>query len=421
MTVGTESPPPVAPGPQGDDDLGFDLPQPAALSKTRVAVLAVVGMGALGGAFVVGYLPRRHDRAVLEERAKTSDGALLRVEVIAPKVGSSHHALTLPATVQALQETLVYSRADGYVRRWLVDIGDLVESGQLLAELDTPELDQQLDQARAQLAQGGAAIVQAEANRDFSKTTVQRYQPLTQQGVTSQQDLDQRQAQAAVDEANVKVAQANVAAQEANIRRLGQLKGFARVLAPFAGRVTARTVEVGALVTAGNASPLFKIATTDPARVFVQIPQDVAPSVHASLVAKVSVREFPNRAFDGTVTRASGELDATSRTMMTEIRVPNADGALLPGMYAQISLDLPYPHSVFEVPATAVMNDAKGMRVAIVTPGDVIQLVPIVVERDTGAAFEVSSGLSGSDRVVKLASTALFDGRLVSVASGDAH
>jgi membrane fusion protein (multidrug efflux system) len=219
----------------------------------------------------------------------------------------------------------------------------------------------------------------------------------------------------------VKVAQANVAAQEANIRRLGQLKGFARVLAPFAGRVTARTVEVGALVTAGNASPLFKIATTDPARVFVQIPQDVAPSVHASLVAKVSVREFPNRAFDGTVTRASGELDATSRTMMTEIRVPNADGALLPGMYAQISLDLPYPHSVFEVPATAVMNDAKGMRVAIVTPGDVIQLVPIVVERDTGAAFEVSSGLSGSDRVVKLASTALFDGRLVSVASGDAH
>ncbi len=405
--------------PAGDDDLGFDLPAPVVMSKARLAVVALVGSGVLGSAFLVSYLPRRHDRAALEERTKTSDGALLRVQVIAPKVGSSHHALTLPASVQALQETVVYSRADGYVRRWLVDIGDVVESGQLLAELDTPELDQQLDQARAQLAQAGAAILQAQANRDYSKSTVQRYQPLTQQGVTSQQDLDQRQAQAAVDQANVKVAEANSAAQEANIRRLGQLKGFAKVVAPFAGRVTARTIEVGALVTAGNASPLFKIATTDPARIFVQIPQDVAPSVRANLVAKVSVREYPNRVFEGTVTRASGELDATSRTMMTEIRVPNADNLLLPGMYAQVSLDLPYPHSVFEVPATAVMNDAKGMRVALVGPGDLVQLTAIVVERDTGAAFEVSTGLSSSDRVVKLPTPALFDGRPVVVASDD--
>jgi membrane fusion protein (multidrug efflux system) len=420
-TLGTEPRPPVTPGPQVDDDLGFDLPSAASLSKTRLAIVAAVAVGVLGAAFIVGYLPRRHARAALEEAAKTSDGALLRVEVISPKVGSSHHALALPASVQALQETVVYSRADGYVRRWLVDIGDVVEDGQLLAELDTPELDQQLDQARAQLAQAGAAIVQAQANRNFSKTTVERFQPLTQQGVTSQQDLDQRQAQAAVDEANVKVAEANAAAQEANIRRLGQLKGFAHVLAPFAGRVTARTVELGALVTAGNASPLFKIATTDPARVFVQIPQNVAPSVHANLVAKVAVREYPNRAFEGTVTRASGELEAGSRTMTTEIRVPNADSALLPGMYAEVSLDLPYPHSVFEVPATAVMNDAKGMRVAVVGPGDLVQLVPIVVERDTGAAFEISSGLTASDRVVKLATTALFDGRQVVVGTGDSH
>jgi RND family efflux transporter MFP subunit len=408
---------PVAP----EDDLGFDLPAPAVLSKTRLAIVASIAGGLLGAAFLVGYLPRRHERAALEERAKTSDAALLRVEVIAPKVGLSHHALALPGSVQALQETVVYSRADGFVRRWLVDIGDVVESGQLLAELDTPELDQQLDQARAQRAQAGAAILQAQANRDYSKTTVERYQPLTQQGVTSQQDLDQRQAQAAVDVANVKVAEANVAAQDANIRRLGQLKGFARVVAPFAGRVTSRTVEVGALVTAGNASPLFKIATTDPARVFVQIPQDVAPSVHTNLPAKVTVREYPTRTFDGVVTRSSGELALGSRTMTTEIRVPNADSALLPGMYAQVSLDLPYAHSVFEVPATAVMNDAKGMRVAIVGPGDVVQLVPIVVERDTGASFEVSSGLSAGDRVVKLASPALFDGRQIEVAASDAH
>lgn len=419
--LGTEPGPPASPGPLVDDDLGFDLPSAASLSKTRLAVAAAVGIGVLGAAFAVAYLPRRHARAVLEEDAKTSEGALLRVEVISPKVGSSHHALSLPASVQALQETIVYSRANGYVRRWLVDIGDVVENGQLLAELDTPELDQQLDQARAQLAQAGAAILQAQANRNFSKTTVERFQPLTQQGVTSQQDLDQRQAQAAVDVANVKVAEANAAAQEANIRRLEQLKGFARVLAPFAGRVTARSVELGALVTAGNASPLFKIATTDPARVFVQIPQNVAPSVHANLTAKVSVREFPNRTFEGTVTRAAGELEPSSRTMTTEVRVPNADSALIPGMYAEVLLDLPYPHAVFEVPATAVMNDAKGIRVAVVGPGDLVQLVPIVVERDTGAAFEISSGLTASDRVVKLASTALFDGRQVAVAAADSH
>jgi RND family efflux transporter MFP subunit len=400
-----------------EDDLGFDLPAPASLSRKRAFVLAAIVIGVLGSAFALGYWPRRRDQAALEQRAKATGESILRVEVIVPKIDSSHHALTLPATVQALQETTIYSRADGYVRRWLVDIGDVVADGQLLAELDTPELDQQLDQARAQLAQAQAAIVQANANRDYSRSTLKRYEPLTAQGVASQQDLDQRQAQAAVDEANVKVTEANVAAQQANIRRLGQLKGFARVVAPFAGRITARTVEIGALVTAGNSAPLFRIVDVDPARIFVQIPQDVAPSIRPNLDAKVTVREFPTRVFAGSVTRASGALDPASRTMMTEVRVPNADGALIPGMYAQVSLELAYPHRVYEIPATAVTNDAKGMRVAVVDADDNVHLVPIVVERDTGATFEVSNGLSESDRVVKLASTSLFDGRHVAIAA----
>jgi len=403
-----------------DADLGFDLPHPTSMSTGRVAATAAVVFVALGAAFASGYLPRRKAREALEERSKAAQSDLPRVEVITPKTGSSDRALRLPGSVQALRETVVYSRANGYVRRWLVDIGDAVQEGQVLAEIDTPELDAELDQARAQLLQASASVVQAKANRDYSKSTYERYKPLTQSGVTSQQDLDQQQAHAAVDEANVRVAEANVAAHEADIRRLVQLKTFARVVAPFAGKIASRSIEVGTLVTAGTASPLFRIAAVDPARVFMQVPQDVAPSVHADLAAKVTVREYPDRTFEGTVTRASNELDPGTRTMNTEVRVPNADGALIPGMYTQVALTLPYPHRVFQIPATAVISDAKGIRVAIVGPDDAVHILPIVVERDNGATFDVAAGLTGSERVIKLPSVDLDEGRSVAIASNDA-
>ena len=399
-----------------DADLGFQLPPPADLSLRRAGVYAMIVAAVLGGAFAFGYLPRRRAQAELEERTAGAQDELRRVEVVTPKVGQSDRALQLPGTVEPLRETIVYARANGYVRRFLVDIGDVVKDGQLLAELDTPELDQQLDQGRAQLAQAQATVVQAKANRDYSKAMLDRYKPLTEQGVAAQQDLDQRKAQASVDEANVLVAQANVAAQEANMRRLAQLKAFAKVTAPFGGRITIRTIEIGSLVTAGSTSPLFKLAAVDPARVFVQVPQDVAPSVQADQAVRVSVREFPQRPFEGRVTRAAGELDMATRTMTTEVRVPNADGALIPGMYAMASLTLPYPHRVFELPATAVVNDAKGTRVALLGEGDTVHFVPIGVERDTGSMVEVSSGLSGSERVIKLPTPDLVDGVRVTIA-----
>ena len=398
-----------------EDDLGFDLPEAARLTTARVAVTIGLALIVLSGAFAAGYMPRRRAREKLEEATRAAEASRLKVEVIVPKVGASNRALTLPGSVQPLMETTLFARANGYVRRWLVDIGDAVADGQTLAEIDTPELDQQIAQARAQLVQAQAAIVQAQASRDYSKSTYQRFRPLTEQGVTSQQDLDQRQAQAAVDEANVRVADANVAAQEANIRRLLELKGFSRVSAPFAGKVTARMIEIGTLVSEGSASPLFRLAAVDPARVFVQIPQDVAPGVRANLPAKVTVREYPGRVFEGKVTRTAGELDPGSRTMNTEVRVPNGDGALIPGMYASVALDLPNSHRVLVIPATAVTNDAKGMRVTIVGPDDALHAAPIVVERDTGATFEVSAGLSETDRVVKIASPEQTEGRPVTV------
>jgi RND family efflux transporter MFP subunit len=396
-------------------DLGFDLPPAASMTRSRAAMLAFGGVVVLAGAFAFGYLPRRAEHAALVQASAGEDAALMRVEVVRPKTGSSDRALLMPGSVQPLEETTVYARASGYVRKWYVDIGDKVKEGQLLAELDTPELDQELDQGRAQLTQAEAALVQAKANLELSKTNLQRYKQLAPSGVVSAAELDQRQAAAQVDEANVNVAQATIAAQQANIRRLTQLKSFARVTAPFAGTVTQRSIETGSLVSAGNGQPMYKVASMDPARVFVQVPQDVAPGVRAGVAATVTVREYAGREFAGTVARAAGELDSATRTMNTEVRVPNADGALIAGMYAQVALTLPSPHRVFELPATALMSDAHGSRVAIVDEASTIRLVPVVVERDTGPTIEIASGLTGSERVAKLASAQYVDGKRVDV------
>lgn len=396
-------------------DLGFALPEPAKLSPARAIAAALVIVVGLGALFAAVYIPRRRSQAALAEATKVEQRAAIRVNVVVPKATSSDHAMMLPGSVRPLQETVIYSRANGYLRRWLVDIGDKVKEGQLLAEIDTPELDQELAQARAQLAQAQAQVVQAKANRDFSKTNLERYTRLTPQGVTSQQELDQHRAQAQVDEANVAVATANVGAQTANIDRISKLRSFAHVTAPFAGTIMSRSTEVGALVTAGSATPLFNLVATDPVRVFVQVPQDVAPSVRVDVTANVTVREYAGRVFAGKVARSAGSLDAASRTMNTEIRVPNPDGALMAGMYAEVAITLPSPHRVFELPATVLMNDARGLRIAVVGDDGTVKLVPVVVERDTGATILISSGVTGSERVVKLANAALSDGSEVEV------
>jgi membrane fusion protein, multidrug efflux system len=405
----------LTPPPEGHE-LGFDLPPPATVSRSRIVVLGLVGVAVLGAAFVVGYLPRRAERAALVQATQAAGGALLTVDVVTPKASSSDRALSLPGSVQPLEETTVYARASGYVRKWYSDIGDKVTDGQLLAELDTPELDQELDQARAQLVQAQATLVQSQANRNLSQTNLQRYVKLAPSGVVSQADLEQRQAMAQVDEANVNVAQASIAAQQANMRRLTQLKSFARVTAPFGGTVTQRSIEVGSLVTAGNGQPMYKVAAMDPARVFVQVPQDVAGSVRAGVPAAVTLREYPGRAFAGTVSRAAGELDPLTRTMNTEVRVPNADSALIAGMYAQVALTLPSSHRVYELPATALMSDSHGSRVAVVDAASKIHLVSVVVERDTGPTVEIASGLTGAERVAKLASSQFVEDKLFDVA-----
>jgi membrane fusion protein (multidrug efflux system) len=227
--------------------------------------------------------------------------------------------------------------------------------------------------------------------------------------------VDTAQAQSAISDADIKVADAEIAAEQANIQRLLDLKAFARVTSPFAGTVTVRSIDRGSLVTAGNGTPMFKLASTDIVRVFSNVPQDVAPSVVIGAKATVTVREFPGLKFEGSVAHTAGALDPATRTLSTEVRVPNPEHKLLAGMYAEVALNLPSPRKVYELPSTAFFNDAQGMRVALITPQNTLHFQPIVVDRDQGPTIQVASGLNGDERLVQIAGPELEEGEHVDV------
>jgi membrane fusion protein (multidrug efflux system) len=400
---------------QEPEDLGFELPPAANSSRARVLiVLAVI----VAGAFAFGYFQHRKARG--ETPIVVAGVAAPRVEVVKANQLSSDRALALPGIARPLEEAKIYPRTSGYVRRWLADIGDKVKAGQLLVEIDTPEIDAQLAQARAQLEQARAAVKQAAAQSDYAKSSSTRMATLEDQKLVSKSQLEQTQAAAATGVATVAASEAAVAAAEANVRRLADLQGFAKVTAPFAGTVTQRSVDRGALVGVGSTTPMYTIVATDPIRVFVDAPQTVAASIKPDTVATITVREYPGRTFTGKVTRSAGALDPDLHTMTTEIQVPNADSALLPGMYVQTSLALPVPHHVLEIPATALYNDAQGLRVATVDAQQKAHFVPITIERDTGATIWIASGLTGDERIIKIAVPSLAEGDPVEVATAPA-
>jgi RND family efflux transporter MFP subunit len=396
-------------------DLGFSLPPPASFSRGRLLLVGLVAVSLLGAAFTFAYLPKRRAAGALAQSAAASREAVPRVSAVTPKLVADGHTLRLSGNVTPLEEAVIYARSNGYVRRWLVDIGTRVKEGALLAEIDTPEIDQELSQGRAALAQARANLAQTEASRTLAKSRLDRTGNLVEAGVAPAQDLDQTRAEASVGEANVNVAEAAVAAQQANIQRLRDLQGFSRVTAPFAGVITARSIERGSLVTAGTGTPLFRLASTDIVRVFIQVPQSAAPGVQPGMPSKIEIREFPGRVFEGKVARTAGALDSSSRTLNTEIQVPNPDGKLLAGMYAEVQLTLTVPRRVYELPATALMNDADGLRVAVVTPENTLKFRKISLERDLGATVQVRSGIEANDRVVQIASVDLTEGERVQV------
>lgn len=394
-------------------DLGFALPEPAKLSRGRVVTLGLVSAVVLGGAFLLAFAPRKAARAELESQAAEAAKAAPRLTVAPAKLVSSDRNMKLPASIQPLEEATIYARSSGYVGRWLVDLGDKVKADQLLAEIETPEVNQELAQGRAALAQAAAGKAQAQASQALASSKYNRTGKLVEAGVATQQELEQTQAESAVGEANVNLAQASMEAQQANIRRLSDLQQYSKVTAPFAGTITARLIDRGSLVTAGTGNPMFRLAATDIVRVFVQLPQDVAPSITVGGSAKVTVREFAGQSFEGHVARTAGALDPATRTLNTEIRVPNQDGKLLSGMFAEVSLSLSAPRQVYEIPATALMQDAQGLRVAVVKPDNTLHLTPITIERDLGATLQVSSGIGPADRIVQIAGAELSEGQKI--------
>jgi RND family efflux transporter MFP subunit len=371
----------------------------------------------LAGLLAVGIVPRVRRAAELSAAVEDPRSRLLAVSVVLPRPAPPTTDLDLPGNVQAIQETPIYARVDGYLRQRYVDIGDQVERGKVLAEIDTPELDQQVSQAeaavlqaRATLAQTEASLQQARANLELARISAQRWAALLADGAVARQDVDERQSQydvarASTDavQANVEATRANVAATAANLQRLRALESFKKVVAPYSGIVTVRTVDRGELITAGSGGasvPLFRMAQIDALRILVNVPQTFVRSIAPGQGARIVVREFPGRVFAGKVSRDANALDATSRTLLTEVLVPNADLTLKPGMYAQVKFSVVGPDPPFLIPATALVIRADGPQVVAVRNDNTVYFQKVELGRDLGTTVEVVSGLKGDERLV---------------------
>ena len=393
-------------------DLELDAP---ATSRSPSRHFRRWRIGALGAAllivlFLIGYLPRQARRGALLQEAAALEASVPRVTTITPTPAGAARELLLPGSVEPLETARVHSRASGFVRSWSADIGDEVEAGQVLATLDTPELLRELDQARAALAQADASILQAKATSEHSASSLRRYRALAPEGLVSLQDFAEHKARAAVDAANIQVTRAERGVRSAELARLEELERFATLVAPFAGTVSARHVERGALVTSASSDPLFEIVVVDTVRMFVQVPQSLVADVRPGVAVSVSVNEYPGTAFSGTLTRTSRALDPTSRTMRTEVRVPNPDGRLLPGMYANARLQLERSRRSFLLPATALIVGAEGTGVASVGADGVVRVLRVQVERDLGAEVEIAEGLSGAEHIIRTPGPQIRDG-----------
>jgi RND family efflux transporter MFP subunit len=324
----------------------------------------------------------------------------------------------LPGSMDAILETGIWARTNGYLQARYVDIGDRVIKGQLLADIDTPEVDQQLMQAIATMNQDKANVVKFEADLALARTTRQRY-VVAGPGTVSQQQIDERTSAVTDAEKVVDAGRATVNADEANVRRLLELQSFQKVYAPFDGVITVRNVDPGSLITAGSTTgttELFTLAQVDVLRIFVFVPQSYAPDIKVGQTADVSVRELPGRVFQGTVARTAGAIDPTSRTLLTEVHVPNPDGLLLSGSYATVRFKVQRPAPPLVVPQSALLIDANGVRVALVDADGTLHYRSIQIGRDFGNEVEVLSGVDASDVLATGLAANIADGSRVETA-----
>jgi RND family efflux transporter MFP subunit len=344
-----------------------------------VIVLVVVG--------VLLLLQRRSQFQALAENTEAL--SVPTVAVIHPTAQAGDEDLVLPGTLQAYVESPIYARTNGYLVKWYHDIGSHVNKGDILADIEAPEVDQQLRQAKADL-------VTAEANARLSQITATRYTELLKTDGVSKQEVDNATGDLEAKRAIVQSAQANVG-------RLEELKSFQRVFAPFSGVITQRNVDIGTLINAGNggsSQQLFYLAQTDPIRVYVNVPENYAPSIRRGLSAYLQLTQFPGQKFEGQVVRTAEAIDLSTRTLLTEVDVPNKNGQLLPGGYAQVHLRVNVPHERLQVPVNALLFRSEGLRAVIVDANHRIHLQPLSIGRDYGNSLEVLNGLQADDWIV---------------------
>ena len=352
------------------------------------------------GAVVWGVTTRTRALDVVAQ--ETREQAVPAVAVVTASKGAPQEEIVLPGTMQAFSDAPIYARTTGYLKKWYVDIGTRVRAGQLLADIDTPDLDQQLQQARADLAT-------AQANARLAQTTAERYRDLIKTDSVSRQDLDNANG-------NLEARETAVESARANVKRLEQLQSFRRIEAPFDGVITARNIDVGALIdSGGNAKELFHVAAVHKLRVFVNVPQVYSQAARPGLSADLTLKEFPGRRFTGTLARTSNSIEVASRTLLTEIDVDNPRGELLPGSYAEVHIKLPNAAPTLTLPVDVLIFRSEGLQVATVDAANRIALVPVTAGRDFGDTVEIVSGLSGSERVVANPPDSLEAGQTVRV------
>src|SRR5215831_4193875 len=376
---------------------------PALSSRKALLIIAfVVIVLAVGGAISM-FSRMRATRALERE---TEIEAILVVAMVHTSTEAPDEQLVLPASVQAYEESPIFARTNGYLLRWNKDIGSKVAEGELLAEIDSPEIDQELMQARATRQQVAAQL-------DIAKVSNERWQSLRKTETVSQQEADMQAS-------NYQQAVANLAAADANVRRLEEMESFKRVYAPFSGVVTKRNVDPGALINAGSTGrPLFNVARVDPLRVFTNVPQSYSPAIKVGMPAFLVLQEFSGQKFTGTIARTAEAIDPATRTLLTEVDVPNPDGKLLPGTFGELHFKAANSAPKLTIPVNAMLFRQEGPRVAVVGPDSKIHLRPIAIGRDYGASLEVLEGVTVEDRIVINPADSLQDGQMVRVSENN--
>ena len=378
-------------------------PNPAGRAKLLIGAVLLV----LITAGVVTFLNRKSETDALAK--ETEAVSVPTVAVVQPQAEPGNDELVLPGNLQAFIESPIFARTNGYLLRWYKDMGSKVEKGELLAAIDTPEVDQELSQARASREQFKAAL-------GLAKISTDRWANLLKSDSVSQQEADQQAS-------GYQQALANLAAADANVRRLEELESFKNVYAPFSGVLTRRNVDPGALINSGAQAAgreLFDIARVDPLRVYVSVPQAYAPNIKAGMKANVTLQEFPGQKFVGTVVRTAEAIDLATRTLNTEVDVPNKDGKLLPGSFGQVHFATGTSVPRITIPVNAMLFRAEGPQVAVVDKDGKVHLRPISIGRDFGATLEILGGLDVSDQIIINPSDSLEEGQKVHVAKPSA-